>query len=104
SGTRTQPVVELYAPPTADHRSLHRVAPGELITEVQVPAQPGGARGTYLKAMDRTTWAFALVSAAAQVAISDGRVERATLVLGGVANGPWRVAAADTLRGQELTP
>lgn len=103
SGARTQPVAELYAPPTADHRSLHRLAPGELITEVQVPAQPSGSRGTYLKAMDRAAWAFALVSAAAQVAISNGRVERAALVLGGVANGPWRVTAADDLRGQELT-
>lgn len=104
SGTRTQPVADLYAPPTADHRSPHRLPDGELITEVQVPPQPAGARGTYLKAMDRATWAFALVGAAAQVAISNGRVERAALVLGGVANGPWRVAAADELRGQELTP
>ncbi|HEX6819470.1 MAG TPA: xanthine dehydrogenase family protein subunit M [Ktedonobacterales bacterium] len=103
SGTRAQPVAALYAPPTPDRRSLHTLQAGDLITEVQVPMQPQGARGVYLKAMDRAAWAFALVSAAAQVAIRDGRVERAALVLGGVANGPWRVAAADQLRGQELT-
>jgi xanthine dehydrogenase YagS FAD-binding subunit len=104
SGTRTVPVDGFIAPPTADRRSRHLLAPGELITEIVVPAQPQHARGVYLKAMDRATWAFALVSAAAQVAIADGRVERARLVLGGVANTPWRVAAADDLAGEALTP
>ncbi len=102
-GTRTIAVEQLLAPPTADRRSLHILGPGELITEIAVPAQPKHARGVYLKAMDRAAWAFALVSAAAQVAITNGRVERARLVLGGVANTPWRVAA-EQLQGQELTP
>jgi len=103
-GARMIPVEQLLAPPTAARRALHLLGPDELITEIAVPAQPQGARGVYMKAMDRAAWAFALVSAAAQVAIANGRVARARLVLGGVANTPWRVAAAEELRGQELTP
>jgi xanthine dehydrogenase YagS FAD-binding subunit len=103
-GSRTIPVEQLLVPPTADRRSLHQLGPGELITEITVPAQPQGARGVYLKAMDRAAWAFALVSAAVQLTIAKGRVERARLVLGGVANVPWRVSAAEGLRGQALTP
>lgn len=104
-GSRTLPVEQLLTSPTAEHRSLHRLGPDELIAEIAVPDQPKGARGVYLKAMDRAAWAFALASAAAQVALRDAHVvERARLVLGGVANTPRRVAAAEALAGQELTP
>ncbi len=55
--------------------------------------------------MDRRAWAFALVSAAAQLTLDGGKVTHARLVLGGVANVPWRVTAAEALlEGQPLTP
>jgi xanthine dehydrogenase YagS FAD-binding subunit len=70
-----------------------------------VPAQPQGSRGVYLKMMDRQAWAFALVSAAAQMTLKDGIVERVRLVLGGVATVPWRIQAAeDLLTGRAFTP
>jgi len=104
-GARTLPVEQLLAPPTPDHRALHTLGADEIITEIRVPAQPAHARGVYLKAMDRRAWAFALVSAAAQITVTDGRVERARLVLGGVANVPWHVRAAEErLPGKPLTP
>ena len=105
SGARATPVTELLAPPTADERIEYRLNPGELITEIRIPAQSENARGVYLKSMDRRAWAFALVSAAAQLTIEDGKVTSARLVLGGVANVPWRVPAAEALlEGQPLTP
>lgn len=104
-GMRTVPVELFLAAPTADERVEYRLQPGEVIVEVRVPAQPEGANGVYLKAMDRHGWAFALTSVAAQLAVRDGKVERARLVLGGVANVPWRVRDAETLlEGQTLTP
>lgn len=105
SGARTLPVVELLAPPTQDERIEYRLRPGELLTEIHIPEQPSNSHGVYLKAMDRRAWAFALVSAAAQLTLEDGKVTRARLALGGVANVPWRVTAAETLlEGQTLTP
>lgn len=105
SGERTVAVADLLTPPTADERIEYRLRPGDLLTEITIPAQPDGARGVYLKAMDRRAWAFALVSAAAQLALADGKVTRARLVLGGVANTPWRVTEAEKiLEGQPLTP
>jgi xanthine dehydrogenase YagS FAD-binding subunit len=104
-GRRVIPVTELLAPPSAERRIEHRLGAEELIVEVHVPAQPEGAQGVYLKAMDRQAWAFALVSAAAQVTVRDGKVERARMALGGVANVPWRVPEAEALlEGQALTP
>ncbi len=105
SGQRTLPVAELLAPPTDDERIEYRLRPGELLTEIRIPAQPDNSHGVYLKAMDRRAWAFALVSAAAQLTIEGGKVTRARLVLGGVANVPWRVTDAEKLlEGQALTP
>ncbi len=105
SGQRTLPVAELLAPPTDDERIEYRLRPGELLTEIRIPAQPDNSHGVYLKAMDRRAWAFALVSAAAQLTIEGGKVTRARLVLGGVANVPRRVTdAEELLEGQSLTP
>ena len=105
SGARTLPVADLLTPPSADERIEYRLNPGELITEIRIPAQSQNAHGVYLKAMDRRAWAFALVSAAAQLTIEDGKVTQAKLVLGGVANVPWRVTDAEALlHGQPLTP
>jgi xanthine dehydrogenase YagS FAD-binding subunit len=104
-GERTLPVAELLQPPTDAARIEHRLTPDELIVAVRVPPQPAGSRGVYLKAMERAAWSFALASAAAQLTLRDGRVERARLVLGGVAAVPWRVPEAEALlEGQPLTP
>jgi xanthine dehydrogenase YagS FAD-binding subunit len=105
-GARTLLVADLLAPPTTDERIEYRLRPGELLTEIRIPAQSQNAHGVYLKAMDRRAWAFALASAAAQLTLEDGgKVTNARLVLGGVANVPWRVTAAEALlEGQPLTP
>ena len=63
--------------------------PGELITHVELPPAPAG-RQTYRKVRDRASYAFALVSVAAVVAVEDGRVAHAALAFGGLAPRPWR--------------
>jgi xanthine dehydrogenase YagS FAD-binding subunit len=104
-GERMVSVAELLQAPTADARIEHRLAPDELIVAISLPPQPEGARGVYLKVMERAAWSFALASAAAQVTLRAGRVEQARLVLGGVAPVPWRVREAEELvEGQALTP
>lgn len=105
SSTRTVAVAEFLRPPEDAERVEHRLAPDELLTAIQVPAQPADAAGVYLKAMDRRAWAFALVGAACQIAQRAGHVDHVRLVLGGVANVPLRVGAAEELLvGQQLTP
>jgi xanthine dehydrogenase YagS FAD-binding subunit len=60
-----------------------------------VPMTADGTRSTYLKAMDRKVWAFALVGVAAVIELDAGVVRNARIVLGGVATVPWRVPAAE---------
>ena len=49
---------------------------------------------------ERTSYAFAIVSAAAALRIENGKIAEARLALGGVAAKPWRARAAeDILKG-----
>jgi xanthine dehydrogenase YagS FAD-binding subunit len=93
--TRSLPVADFFVPPTEDHRLETSVQPDELIVSVHLPTQAAGTRSTYLKAMNRKVWAFALVGVAAVVRMDAGRVLEARVVLGGVAPIPWRARAAE---------
>ena len=77
---------------------------GELITEVEIPLLPEGARSTYLKVRDRASYEFALTSAGAAVVLEDGVINQARVGLGGVGTVPWRAwAAEDVLRGAPIS-
>ena len=77
--------------------------PNELIIAVDLPAISFAARSHYLKARDRASYAFALVSVAAALDLgSNKKINAARLALGGVAHKPWRANAAEKiLIGQE---
>jgi xanthine dehydrogenase YagS FAD-binding subunit len=77
---------------------------GELITGFSVPAGAWTRRSLYLKVRDRTSYEFALASAAVALDLEGGVVREARIGLGGVAAKPWRSAQAETaLRGKPLT-
>lgn len=71
--------------------------PGELITAVELPALKVAAHSTYRKVRDRASYAFALVSVAAALEVTEGRVSDVRLALGGVAHKPWRATRAEEL-------
>jgi xanthine dehydrogenase YagS FAD-binding subunit len=73
--------------------------PGELIVAVRLPAEAAAfaAHARYLKVRERTSYAFAVVSAAAALRIEKGAIVEARLALGGVALKPWRARAAEDL-------
>lgn len=75
------------------------LAPGEIITALRLPAEAAAFRGhaRYLKLRERTSYAFALVSAAAALRIEEGRIVGARLALGAVAARPWRVPEAEAM-------
>lgn len=78
--------------------------PGALITAVEIPTPPDGARSTYRKVRDRASYAFALSSVAAEIAVDAGTVTSARIALGGVAHKPWRAhRAEEALKGHPAT-
>lgn len=65
------------------------LAPGDVITAVQLPPAPPGHQA-YRKVRDRASYAFALVSLASVIEMEGERIARAALAFGGLAHKPWR--------------
>jgi xanthine dehydrogenase YagS FAD-binding subunit len=75
------------------------LAPGDLVVALRLPAEAAGfaAHARYVKLRERTSYAFAVVSAAAGLRLEGGRIVEARLALGGVAAKPWRAEAAEAV-------
>jgi|SRR5438105_4145609 len=94
-GERSVPLNDFHLTPR-DHPERETVIEaGELITAVDLPALPFGARSTYVKVRDRASYAFALASAAVALDIRDRAIRDARIALGGVATKPWRALDAE---------
>jgi xanthine dehydrogenase YagS FAD-binding subunit len=93
---RELPLAELYRLPTDDDRSVTTLEPGELILELDVPPPEAS---TYLKAMDRTRFTFALVGVAAARFGGETR-----LALAGAAPIPWLLESPDELENATPLP
>jgi xanthine dehydrogenase YagS FAD-binding subunit len=82
-------LAELYRLPTDDDRDMTTLEPGELILELEVPSPEAS---TYLKAMDRRRFSFALVGVAAARSADGTR-----LALSGMAPIPWLLEGEEAL-------
>jgi xanthine dehydrogenase YagS FAD-binding subunit len=91
SGTREIALLELYRRPTDENRALVALAPGELVTEVRLPAPP--AASGYHRLGERQAFSFPLVGVAAARANGTGSGAAA-----GVANVPVAIDPSDPLR------
>ncbi|MFE2378816.1 FAD binding domain-containing protein [Streptomyces sp. NPDC059398] len=98
SGERTVPVADFHRLPGDRPEQDTVIRPGELITSVVIPGASGGMPSAYRKARDRASYAFALVSVAAVLAVGDdGLIRYARLGFGGVAHKPWRATTAEAV-------
>jgi xanthine dehydrogenase YagS FAD-binding subunit len=97
AGRREIPLETFHRLPgdTPERESV--LAPGEMIVAVRLPAAAArfAAHARYLKVRDRTSYAFAIVAAAAALRIDTGVIADARLALGGVAMKPWRAREAE---------
>ncbi len=94
-GRRSVKLGQFFVTPSGRQRKEHAIRRGELITSVRIADSALERRGTFIKAMDRKAWSFALVSVAAAARVRDGKAHDVRIVLGGVAPVPWRVPAAE---------
>jgi xanthine dehydrogenase YagS FAD-binding subunit len=98
------PLGEFYAPPDVDVARENVLAKGQFLKSVWVPAPKPGQRAVYVKLKERSTWDFALVSAAVAAVVEGGVLREITVVMGGVAAVPWRLKKAeDALRDKPVT-
>ena len=102
-GERSIPFTEFHRLPGNTPERDNVLDRGDLIVAIEVPARNEGRASHYLKARDRRSYEFALVTAAAAVAMDGARIWSARLAMGGVAHKPWRLTSAEAaLRGVSL--
>ncbi|MBR0752442.1 xanthine dehydrogenase family protein subunit M [Bradyrhizobium jicamae] len=97
NGRRELPLEELHRLPGETPERETVLEPGDLITAVRLPAaaRDFAAHARYLKVRERTSYAFAVVSAAAALQIENGKIKDARVALGGIAAKPWRSRVAE---------
>jgi len=75
-----------------------------LIQAIEIPNNAFNKNFAYLKVRDRDSYAFALISVAAALNLSNNKIVDARLASGGVAHKPWRWYEAEKfLKGKEAT-
>jgi xanthine dehydrogenase YagS FAD-binding subunit len=95
SRERTVPMEKFFVTPRENVLRENVLLANEILTAIDVPAAPAGAKAIYIKEMVREIWDFALCSVAAMVTVKDGVVTDARIVLGGVAPIPYRAVKAE---------
>jgi xanthine dehydrogenase YagS FAD-binding subunit len=103
AGSRAIPVAKLHVPPSVDPERETVLEPGEILTEVVIPAPSRGLKSSYRKVRARRSWDFALAGVALAVAFDGDVVREARVVLSGAAPVPWRSPAVErVITGQQL--
>jgi len=90
-GSREVAAEDFFVGPEKDISRLNILRPGELLTEIRLPATWAGATFYFEKVRDRPVWDFPLVNIAAAMQLTGDRINRARFVLGAVAARPWRL-------------
>ena len=103
-GERTIAFDDFHRLPGKSPQIDTNLRPDELILSIDLPQSPYAAHSAYIKARDRASYAFALVSAAVALETDGAIVQSARISLGGVAHKPWRAEAAEhSLKGKPLS-
>jgi len=99
NGARAIAFGELHTLPADHPEREHVLAPGELVTHVELPAASArfAKASRYVKVRDRASFAFALASAAVALVMDGSVIRDARIALGGVATKPWRSHDAEQI-------
>jgi xanthine dehydrogenase YagS FAD-binding subunit len=94
---------DFYLMPGDTPEKENQLKPGELITEIQVPALPWAQRSLYLKIRDRESYEFALASVALALDVDGDTIRDVRVAVGGVGTKPWNLPnVRDALIGRPL--
>lgn len=96
-GVRRIPMADFHQLPGQTPHIESSLAADELITAVELPPLPVAVNSSYRKVRDRASYAFALVSVAAAMKVTDSTVSEVRIALGGVSAKPWRAIEAERL-------
>ncbi len=101
-GERWLDLEKLYRIPKAEGEREHDLRPGEMLTEVVLPAASGRRLASY-EVRQRQTLDWSLATAAVSLEMDGGTVMKARVILGQVAPVPWAATEAEEfLKGKTM--
>ncbi|MEM9653971.1 MAG: FAD binding domain-containing protein, partial [Actinomycetota bacterium] len=80
-----------------DPMRSHRLADGDVIAAIEIPAGWAGERGAYFRSISRFEAEWPLVEAVVRARFDGDRIAECALAIGGVATVPLRMAAAEQI-------
>jgi xanthine dehydrogenase YagS FAD-binding subunit len=95
---------DFFSLPQNNVRKENILEAHQILSAIRIPLPKKEAKSTYYKFKERSTWDFAVVSAAINAVISGGVIKDIMIVCGGVAPIPWRLQKAEEfIRGKKPT-
>ena len=103
-GEKTVSLEDFFQTPQLDVRKENILNSDQFLTGVKIPRSRFGTASTYVKFKERSTWDFAVVSAAVCGKKSGEAFQDLRIVMGGVAPVPWRLKKAEKfLEGKAIS-
>jgi len=96
-GRRTYEAEDFFIGPSTDITRMTVMKPGDLLTQIHIPATWANSRFYFEKVRDRGSWDFQLVTVAAAFKMSGSTIEEARVAVNGVAPYPVRLDAVERL-------
>jgi xanthine dehydrogenase YagS FAD-binding subunit len=101
-GSREVAAEKFFVLPQSNDQREYDLKPGEIVTEIMLPA-PGGAQSATYEVRQKMALDWPLAAASVALKITGGKVTSARVVLGHVAPTPWRsMAAEEALTGKAI--
>ena len=95
-GERVVDAEDYWIGPGIDITRMNILRPSELLVSIRIPSTMAGARFYFEKVRDRKVWDFPLVNVASAIVATDGRIDKARLVVNAVAATPRRLKSVET--------
>jgi xanthine dehydrogenase YagS FAD-binding subunit len=103
AGNRNISIDNFHMPPSRDVTRETVLEPGEIVTDIILPAPTEGLRSSYRKVRARRSWDFALAGIALAIVFRKDLASACRIALSGAAPVPWRLKEAEAiLTGKRL--
>ena len=96
-GSRTLAIRDFFTGPEPDPTRENKLGPGEIVESVSIPAPGAGARSAYRKLKEKDSFDWPLVEACVALRLEGGTIRDPRVVLGHVAQVPWRSKEAEAV-------
>jgi xanthine dehydrogenase YagS FAD-binding subunit len=104
-GKRNAAIESFHMPPSRDYTRETTLEPGEIVTDIILPAPKEGLRSSYRKVRARRAWDFALAGIALAIVFKGDLITDCRVAFSGASPVPWRSKEAEAvLTGNRLDP